>query len=314
MRTFILKRVLASLTGLFLTISFVFFALRVLPGGPFDGDRTVPVEVQRALQTHYGLDQSVFKQYAIWIGHLFKGELGVSYSHQDFSILELISHALVPSLTLGILALSLSLICGIALAFVESIAHRRYAHRLTWLLSILCMSFPSYLSASCLILFFSLYLGVLPPALWESPLSAILPAIALSIRPTGMIARMLSESLSNVLTRDYIRTCYAKGMSGFFVFLKHALPNALLPLIAILGPITADLLTGSFVIEGLFQIPGLGKFFVASVLNRDYPLALSITLFYGFFLVTLTLTSDILCAYIDPKYKERLLKATPHLI
>jgi len=307
---FLMKRLVAGAVGLFITLSFVFFALRFIPGGPFDQDRALPTEVLASLKAHYGMNLSLSEQYLQWLGNLLSGELGHSLSHRDHEITALIQSAVMPSFTLGFMALSISLFAAIGLSFVQVTSSSNIIRiKLSKFISLLCVSMPVYLSASCLVLFFGIHLQWLPTGLWEGPASSILPAITLAIRPTGMIARMLSENLSAILNSDYVRACYAKGLPKSIVFLKHAIPNALLPVFSVLGPLAADVMTGSFVVESLFQIPGLGKFFVSSVLNRDYPLALAITLVYGVLLTLTTLASDVIAAYIDPRFKESLFES-----
>lgn len=298
-----IKRILSSIPTLFLLITLVFFLLRLAPGGPFDGERVFPPEVQAAINAHYGLDQPLWTQYTTWLIDAVRFDFGESFQYWGREVSEIISEALLPSLLLGFLALLFSLIVGIPLGIFSAWRQGTFWDRGAMLIAISGVSLPAYLVASLLVIVFSLHLGWLPPALWEGPSSLVLPVLTLSLRPLAIIARLVRASMIEVLASDFIRTAHAKGVHLKQILIKHALKNTLIPVLTVLGPIAASLVTGSFLVEVVFQIPGLGKHFVGAVLNRDYPLVMGVTLVYGFFLVLSNLTVDLLCAWADPRIR-----------
>lgn len=300
---YIFKRILSSLPTLFLLATLLFFLLRTAPGGPFDGERAFPAEVKAAIDARYGLDQPLFTQYKIWIGGVLKGDLGESFQYIGQTVWEIMSDSLPPSLLLGFLSLLFALLIGIPLGLISAWRQGSWIDSSAMFVAISGVSLPGYLVASLLVLVFSLELGWLPPALWEGPESLILPVITLSLRPLAMIARLTRASMLETLSADYIRTALAKGLSYRRVLYKHALKNALIPVLTVLGPIAANLVTGSFLVENIFQIPGMGKHFVGAVLNRDYPIVMGVTLFYGLILIGCNLVSDLACAWADPRIR-----------
>jgi oligopeptide transport system permease protein len=298
-----LKRILSSLPTLFLLMTLVFFLLRLAPGGPFDGERVFPPEVQAAIHAHYGLDQPLFSQFTTWMSEAARFDFGESFQYLGREVSEIIGEALPPSLLLGTLGLIFALLVGIPLGILSAWRQGTWVDRGAMLLAISGVSLPSYLVASLLVIGLSLHLGLLPPALWEGPSSMVLPVLTLSLRPLAIIARLVRASMIEVLSSDYIRTAHAKGLSTRSVLIKHALKNTLIPVLTVLGPIAASLVTGSFLVEVVFQIPGLGKHFVGAVLNRDYPLVMGVTLIYGVFLILSNLAVDLLCAWADPRIR-----------
>ncbi|MGE0617039.1 MAG: ABC transporter permease [Bacteriovoracia bacterium] len=304
MLKFTLGRLLASALTLAFLIPLTFFLLRFAPGGPFDGERAWPVEIQRNIEQKYGLHEPLWRQFTSWAYDVLRGDLHESFQYLGKPVREIIAETLPNSIHLGLWALLGAVVIGIGLG---SLAAAYRGSWLDWSSSFLAMagiSLPSYLVASLLILCFSFWLDWLPPALMEDPGSLVLPAVTLGLRPMAIIARLTRASLLDTLASDYIRTAYAKGLSRSMVVFKHALRNSLIPVVTLLGPLTANLITGSFVVEIVFQIPGIGKYFVTAVLNRDYPLVMGVTLIYGMILIGSNFLVDLSYGWIDPRMRS----------
>lgn len=298
---YFLYRLLHAIPLMVFLLALTFILLRVTPGGPFDGDRVWPPEVKANIERKYGLDQPIPTQFAYWIADVLKGDLRESFQHVGKPVGEIIWESFPASFLLGGFSLFLALILGIPLGAISAQSKGSLLDSSCMVLAIAGVSLPSYLVATLFILFFSIYLGWLPPALWESPSSLILPIFTLMLRPMAMIARLTRSSLIEALQSDYVRTARLKRLSRFQVVYKHALRNSIIPVLALLGPLTANLITGSFVVETIFQIPGMGKHFVTAVLNRDYPLVMGTTLFYGVLLILSNIFVDVLMSWIDPR-------------
>lgn len=299
----ILKRLLATVPTLGLLVVLTFFLMRLAPGGPFDSEHVWPEEIQRNIEAKYGLDQPMPVQFVQYLGSLLHGDLKESFQYIGRPVSEMIGESLPTSLGLGTVALFLSLLIGIPLGAAAGWKKGSFWDSGLMAVAISGVSLPSYLVASILILVFSLNLGWFPPALWEGPTSWVLPAITLAVRPASIIARLTRTSIIDALHADYIRTAIAKGVHPARVLIRHALANSWIPILAVLGPIAANLVTGSFLVEVVFQIPGLGKYFVQAVLNRDYPLVMGVTLVYGVILLFCNLLGDILTAAADPRVR-----------
>lgn len=298
------KRILGAVPTLLILATFVFFLLRFAPGGPFDGDRVFPADVRAAIDAHYGLDLPVWRQYVRWLGGvLLHFDFGESFHYVGRSVNEMIGSSLPPSLLLGGLAMFLSVLVGLPLGVFAAWRQGTWMDSSAIILAIAGVSLPSYLIASTLVLVFSLKLGWFPPALWEEPMSVVLPVITLGLRPLAITARLVRASVIETLAADYIRTAHAKGLSVRAVLFRHALRNSLIPVITVLGPLAASLVTGSFLVEMVFQIPGLGKHFVSAVMNRDYPMVMGVTLVYGVILIASNLIVDVVCAMLDPRIR-----------
>ena len=303
--TYAVHRIVSALITLFLLAALTFFLIRVAPGGPFDTDRAWPPEVKANIDHKYELDRPVTVQFAHWLRDVSHGDLRESFQYIGRPVSSMIAEALPPSLILGSLALLLAIVVGIPLGCLSAWKRDSWVDLSSMFIAISGISLPSYLVASLLILYFSLHLGWLPPALWEGPSSMILPVVTLACRPLAMIARLTRASMLEALQSDYIRTAYSKGLPAFRVIFKHALKNSLIPVITVMGPLTANLMTGSFVVELVFQVPGLGKYFVQAVLNRDYPLVMGVTLVYGVILISCNLAVDLLYGWVDPRMRLR---------
>jgi oligopeptide transport system permease protein len=300
---FLIKRLFGAAFTLLILLSLTFFLLRAAPGGPFDTDRVWPPEIQANILRRYELDRPVSVQFAHWLRDLSRGDLRESFQYLGHPVKEILVDALPVSMSLGLLALALSILAGIPLGCLAAWKRNTWLDGVAMFSAVAGVSLPSYLVASLLILIFSLGLGWFPPALWEGPSSVVLPVITLALRPIAMVARLTRASMIEALQADYVRTARGKGLAEPAVVLKHALRNSLIPVLTILGPIAANLVTGSFLVEVVFQIPGIGKHFVQGVLNRDYPLVMGVTLIYGVVLIGSNLAVDALYGLIDPRIR-----------
>jgi oligopeptide transport system permease protein len=308
MNTYFFRKVAGSCVMLFVLMTLLFFLLRLAPGGPFDGEKNFPEEVMNSIRETYGLNRPLFEQYFLWISRVFRGDFGESFQYLGRPVTELIGESLGPSFLLGALSFLLSFGVGISAGVIglrsQGSLLGNGIDRLFFFLAQAGLSIPSYLIASLLVVVFALKLDWLPPALWDGPSSWVLPIITLSIRPMSLVFSLTRSELIEQFQNDYIRTAFSKGLSKRAVFFKHALKNSLIPVITYSGPILANLITGSFLVELVFQIPGLGKYFVSAILNRDYPVVLGVTLFYGVILISSNLLSDVVCGILDPRMQE----------
>ncbi len=300
---YVSKRLFEAGLTVFAIATVTFLLLRFLPGGPFDRDKALPPEVMANINAKYHLDKPMLEQYGIYIGNLLQGDLGESYKFIGRGVTEIIAESLPNSFKLGFYALLISFILGIPLGLYAASKHNTLSDNLAMFFSISGVALPSFLVAAVLIVIFSFGLGWFPPALWNSPIHYVLPVVCLGIRPIGIIARLTRSSVLDVIRSDFIRTARAKGLAEQVVLYKHVLRNSLIPVLTMSGPLVAGLLSGSFVIEIIFAVPGMGKHFVQSVTNRDYPLILGLTLLYAVMLIAANLIVDLLYAVIDPRIK-----------
>jgi len=300
---FVARRFLSAVPLLFLLAALTFFLLRLAPGGPFDAERAWPVEVRANIDREYGLDQPVVVQFGRWFVGAVQGDFHTSFQYLGRPVSEMISEAMPVSLALGFYAIIFSMCLGFPLGAVSAARPNTMWDHSAMFFAVSGVSLPTYLVASLLVLVFSLWLGWVPPALLEEPSAWILPAITLGWRPMAMIARLTRASMLEVMKTDFVRTAYSKGLASEAVIFRHVLKNSLVPVVTLMGPVVANLVTGSFVVELIFQLPGLGKYFVQAVINRDYPLVMGVTLVYGVVLVLSNLVVDLLYAWIDPRIR-----------
>lgn len=300
---YILKRVVEAVGVMFIIATITFMLLRVLPGGPFDEEKALPKEVKENIERKYHFDKPLLYQYTAYLSGLVVGDFGESYKYIGRNISEIVLETLPVSIQLGVYCLVLAFLIGIPAGVFAASRHNTWADSMTMMSAISGVALPTFLVAPILILFFSLYLRWLPPALWEGPAYYILPVIVLGVRPAAVIARLTRASVLEVIRSDYIRTARAKGLSETTILYKHVLKNSLIPVLTFSGPLAAGIITGSFVVEVIFAIPGMGKHLVSSVINRDYPLILGTTLVFSVILVIANLIVDLLYAYFDPRIK-----------
>ncbi len=301
---FFAKR-LFFLVPLLLVISFLAFTMmRLAPGGPFDSERApASPEIERAIRAKYHLDETLLRQYARYLGDLARGDMGLSTKYRNHTVNDIIASALPVSMTLGGLAFLFALGVGIPWGVLMAVQRGRWGDYFWGLLSLLAACVPALVLGPLLVLTLAIKAGWFPVALWESPLHVILPTLTLGLLFAGKVARLVRESMTTTLQSEFITAARAKGLSESQILLKHALRLALLPVVSFAAPMLADLLTGSFVVETIFQIPGLGVFFVNSSLNRDYPLLMGLVLLYAAMLLALNLLADVLLAKLDPRVK-----------
>lgn len=301
---YFLKRIAWSIP-LLLIISFVaFLLLHAAPGGPFDRERApASPEIKRQMEAKYHLDEPLWKQYGRYLGDLVRGDFGPSLRYRNHSVNDIIAAALPVSMILGTLAFGFAMGIGLPLGFVTAARRGRWPDYAGSFLAVLSICVPALVVAPLLILLFAIKWRLLPVALWGSPLHAVLPTIALGLYFAGKIARLLREGMLNTMQSEFITVARAKGLSESALLLKHAFRLAVLPVVSYSGPMLADLLTGSFVIESVFQIPGIGGYFVSSALNSDYTMAVGLALLYAVLLIGLNLAVDFLYLLLDPRVR-----------
>jgi oligopeptide transport system permease protein len=303
-----LRLILSRLAGGVLVIiavaTFSFFMLRAAPGGPFDDERRLQPEVEQLIMERYNLDKTPAVQYGIFMKNLAKGDLGHSMKRTQ-TVKEIIAEHFPYSVMLGLLSMAFAAFFGIVLGVVAASKHNTWADHGSMAVALLGISIPSFVLGPILIYIFSLKLGWLPPARFEGFASMILPSATLGMIYMGVISRLTRSGLLETLRQDYVRTARAKGLSERKVVWKHAVRLGLMPVVTYLGPAMAALITGSFVVEQIFQIPGLGFFFVASITDRDYPVLTGVLVFYSVFLVLLNLAVDIAYGFLDPRIRDK---------
>lgn len=305
MRRYIFRRVVASLLTLFVVITLTFFMMRAIPGGPFTDEKAIPSFVLEKMMARYHLNDPLYVQYGRYLLNVLCLDLGPSYRYEGMTVNELIASGFPASFMVGGIALILSLIIGIPAGIISALNRGKWQDRLSMILATLGVTVPSFVIAAALVYIFAWRLGWVTVGFWEGFSTAILPAITLAGYPAAFISRLVRSGMLEVLSQDYIRTARSKGLKERSVVYIHALKNAVIPVITYLGPLTAGILTGSFVVEQVFGVPGLGTFFVTSITNRDYTTIMGVTIFYSALLVFFNLIADICLAFIDPRIKLR---------
>lgn len=298
-----LLRLLQGVGVLLVVATATFALLRFLPGGPFDREKALPPEILRNVEARYHLDEPLPLQYVRYLGGLAVGDLGPSYKYVGRDVAAILADALPTSAALGGLALALAAVAGVAVGLVAGVRRGSALDRAVMVMALVGISVPGFVLGAVLVLVVGLYLGWLPAALWEGPWYALLPAVTLAALPAAYIAQLTRSSVLEVVDRDFVRTARAKGVPEWRVQTQHVLRNALLAVVTYFGPLMAMLLTGSFVVEVIFAVPGMGRFFVTAVTNRDYPLVLGATLVYGGLIVISNLTVDLIYAWLDPRIR-----------
>jgi len=298
-------RRLVMLVPLLLVISFLAFVLvRVAPGGPFDRERQpASPEIKRQIEARYHLNEPIWKQYLRYLGDLAHGDFGPSLKYRSQNVNDIIAQALPVSVLLGMMAFGFAMGVGIPIGYLTAVRRGRWEDHAGSFFAILMVCIPGFVVAPVLIILFAIQWRLLPVALWASPWHTILPVTALGLYFSGRIARLMREGMLNTMQAEYITTARAKGLGENAVLLKHAFRLAVLPVVSYSGPLLADLLTGSFVIETIFQIPGLGPFIVNGSLNRDYTMVVGLVVLYAALLVVLNLIVDFAYTLLDPRVK-----------
>jgi oligopeptide transport system permease protein len=299
----ILKRLLWGIPVLWLVATLSFILMQVVPGGPFDQDKPLPPEIKANVEAKYHLDKPVWRQYLLYLRALSTGDLGPSYKYLGRDVNDIIADTLPVSIQLGLCSLLVAIIVGFTLGIVAVIRPQSWMDRSGMFLATAGISIPNFVIGALLILWFSYAYRLFPPALWEGWRNAILPALTLGLAPSAFIARLLRSSILEALHQDFVRTARAKGLSEGTILFKHVLKNSVTPVVTFLGPLMATLVTGSFIVEYIFAIPGMGRFFITAVTNRDYPLIMGVTLVYSAMIVLANLAVDIAYAYLDPRVR-----------
>ncbi len=303
------KRLVEALVTVWIIATLTFLLLRFLPGGPFDQEKTLPPEIKANIERKYGLNEPLTRQYSNYIVNLVHGDLGESYKYIGRSVTDIIKESFPVSFQLGFYSLMLAFLIGIPLGVFAAGKHNTFWDSAAMVVAVSGVALPSFVFGPLLVLIFCFGIpfqsmrGLLPPALWDGPIYYILPVVTLGIRPAAIIARLMRSSVLEVIHADFVRTAKAKGLAQKVVMYKHVLKNSLLPVITISGPLCAGVLSGSFVNEIIFAVPGMGKHLVQSVTNRDYPLVLGLTLVYAILLVLANLVVDLLYVVVDPRIK-----------
>lgn len=277
--------------------------MKAIPGDPFIQEQEIPKEILTALHKHYGLDDPLYIQYLKYLKGFITFDLGPSFIYQGRTVNQIIKDGFPVSFVIGVEALVLSIFLGLLCGSIAALKRNKWQDSIVMVIAILGISLPNFLLASLLQYIFAIKFQLLPVARWGSFAHSILPAIALSAMPTAFIARLTRSNMIEVLEQDYIKTAYAKGLNHFQVIFRHGLRNGILPVVSYLGPISTFVLTGSFVIEKIFGIPGLGQWLIHSISNRDYTVIMGLTVFFSMILMSVVFITDILMIFIDPRIK-----------
>lgn len=275
---YIIKRIFNAFIVLWIVITITFFLMHAIPGGPFTAEKSLPPYVLHSIEERYKLNDPLYKQYGDYLCNLVQGDLGPSFKYPGRSVNDIIKDGFPVSFKLGIEVILIAIIIGIPAGILAGVKKDKWQDRAVNFFTTLGVAVPSFVVAALLIYVLSTKLHLLPAAMWNGWRYEIMPALALSGMPMSFIARLTRSSMLDILSQDYIKTARAKGLSWSKVLIKHALPNSLIPVVTYLGPMTASILTGSFVIETIFAIPGLGQYFVTSIYNRDYTVILGVTI------------------------------------
>jgi oligopeptide transport system permease protein len=300
-----LRRFVGAIPTLFAVMTAAFFMMRLAPGGPFDRDRMLTPEIEANIRQAYNLDQPLVVQYGIYLSKLLRGDLGPSFKYQDYTVAELIGNGFPVSLRIGMIAIVLALLVGIAFGIVAALRQNSLLDHAVMAVAMIGITVPNFVMAPMMTLVIGVYLRWLPAGGYGggSLRNLILPTVALALPQVAYVARLMRASMVEVLRSNYIRTARAKGLPGRLVVGRHGLPAALLPVVSYLGPATASIITGSVVIETIFGIPGLGRYFVQGAINRDYTLVMGVVIFYGSLIIVLNLLVDLVYGLLDPRIR-----------
>ena len=312
---FLIKRIAMGLVTLWLVITITFFLIHMLPGDPFQSEKAIPPKVKENLMAKYHLDRPLGEQYVEYLKNIAKGDLGASMKVRGRTVNDVINKSFLTSADLGARSIIFALALGIPLGIIAALKRGKFQDRLSMIVAIIGISVPSFVLAGLMQKYFvDVHNGILIDKFnlplvrillsgWDRPEKKILPVIALGLYTVALIARLLRDKMIEVMGQDYIRLAIAKGVKPKNIVFRHALRNAILPIITIMGPTIAAVLTGSFVLEKMFSIPGLGKYFVDSINDRDYTMVLGVTVFYAIFLIVMMILVDIVYVLVDPKIK-----------
>lgn len=300
---YIINRLLLAFVTLWVVVTLTFFLMHSIPGDPFTKEGTMPPGVYQNLLKYYNLDKPLIVQYGMYLKSLARFDFGPSLKSSVISVNYYITKGFPISAHLGLQALTIAITFGLIFGTLAALNHNKAQDYFSMVLAIIGISVPSFIMATLLINYVAVEWKWLPVATWKTWRHTILPSVSLAMMPMAVIARLMRSSMLEVLSQDYIKTAKAKGLSQSLIIIKHGIRNAILPVVTVLGTIATNLVTGSFIIEHIFGIPGIGEMFVKGIFNRDYPVILGVTVFYSFILIMLTLLVDVLYTFIDPRIK-----------
>jgi oligopeptide transport system permease protein len=312
MFSYAIRRLLGAIPTLFIIVTITFFMMRIAPGGPFDSQRRLPPEIEHNIKAAYNLDKPVYQQYVIYLGKLVRGNMGPSYKNKDFTVNELIADGLPVSAEIGLASMVMALLVGMILGTFAALWQNSILDYGVMSVAMMGITIPTFVLGPILTLIFGVY-GLtlfgydisLPVGGWNGGAwrNLVLPIFVLGVPQIAYVARIMRGSMVEVLHSNYVRTARAKGLSSFMIVIRHALRAAVLPLVSYLGPAIAGVLTGSLVVEQLFGIPGIGRYFVQGALNRDYTLVMGVLVYYATAIIILNLVADLLYAVLDPRVR-----------
>lgn len=305
MLSYTVRRLLEAIPTLLVIVALSFFLMHSAPGGPFDSERVLPPEIEANLKAAYNLDKPVWQQFLIYLGNALQGNFGPSFTYKDFTVSELISTGFPVSLRLGLSAITLAVIIGCTLGIIAAMRQNTKSDYTIMGFAMIGITIPNFVMAPLLTLIFGIYLGWLPVAgLGEGSIrNLVLPVIALSLPQIAIISRLTRGGMVEVLRSNFVRTAHAKGLPEYLIITRHTLRAALLPVISYLGPAIAGLVTGSVVIEQIFGLPGIGRYFVQGAINRDYTLVMGTVITYGSLIVLMNLLVDLVYGLMDPRVR-----------
>lgn len=303
MLNYLFRRLGGAIPTLFIIIAGTFFMMRLAPGGPFARERVVPPEVEANLMKAYHLDEPLWQQFLRYLNGLIHGDFGPSFKYKDFSVAELIFGGFPVSLQLGAIAIVVALALGLTLGIWAALRQNSWVDYATMSVSMVGIAVPNFVIAPIMTLVIGMQLQLLPVGGWGKPSNYVLPVIALCLPQIAAIARLTRASMIEVLSSNFVRTARAKGLPARLTITRHAIRAALLPVVSYLGPAIANIITGSVVVEQIFSIPGIGRYFVQGSLNRDYTLVMGVTVFYGALIIVCNLIADLLYGVLDPKVR-----------
>lgn len=305
MFAYAVRRLLSAIPTLFIIITLAFFMMRLAPGGPFDREKQLPPEIEANILRAYNLDKPVHEQYFDYLKNIIRGDFGPSYKYLDFTVTDLILTGFPVSLRLGLYAIILAVVVGVSAGTFAALKQNSTFDYLVMVFAMTGIVIPNFVMAPLLALVFGVYLSLLPVAGWgEGALKyQLLPVITLALPQIAYIARLTRGSMVEVMNSNFIRTARAKGLAEKIVVVRHALRGGLLPVVSYLGPATAAVITGSVVIESIFDVPGIGRYFVNGALNRDYPVVMGVVIFYAVLIIVLNLLVDLVYGFLDPRVK-----------
>ncbi len=306
MLAYTLRRLAIAVPTLFIIVTAAFFLMRLAPGGPFDAEADLEPEVLANIRAAYDLDKPLATQFALFLGRALRGDFGPSLVYKDYSVTELIAIGLPVSVILGLLAKLVALVFGVTAGIVAALRQNSAIDHAVMAVAMTGIALPAFVTAPVLALVFGLYLRLLPVAGWDdgSLRNLVLPVVALALPQVAVIARLMRGGMLEVLRAGFVRAARARGLGTARIVTRHVLPSAVIPLVGYLGPALAGIMTGSLVIELIFNLPGVGRYFVQGALNRDYPLVMGIVIVYATFIIVFNLLSDLAYAALDPRVRR----------